>query len=319
MIVVLGASGYVGRAFVTELQSRGLDFQSLSRRECDYTRYAELKAFLSGAGASFLVNAAGFTGKPNVDACETAREETLLGNAILPQTIACVCESLDIPWFHVSSGCIYDGAWLARDGERRIVRDLNGQQVQDGLAVGPEALHGFTEEDEPNFSFSSPPCSFYSGSKALAERALASFGNAYIGRLRIPFDHLDNARNFLSKLLRYPKVYNNVNSISHRGDFVKAALDLLLNGAPAGIYNMTNPGFVSTRDVVSRLQPRLAPDREFEFWANDETFYRVAAVAPRSNCILDTAKLNAAGISMRPVDEAIDDAISRWQWEEAST
>ena len=62
--------------------------------------------------------------------------------------------------------------------------------------------------------------------EALAEEALAGLGQSYIWRLRIPFDEVDNPRNYLSKVQRYPKVYDNVNSISHRADFVRACLDL---------------------------------------------------------------------------------------------
>lgn len=38
MIVLLGASGYVGEAFAHELQQRAWPFAALSRKELDYTR-----------------------------------------------------------------------------------------------------------------------------------------------------------------------------------------------------------------------------------------------------------------------------------------
>ena len=135
--------------------------------------------------------------------------------------------------------------------------------------------------------------------------------------MRIPFDEYDNSRNYLSKIQRYPKVYDNVNSLSHRGDFARACLDLWEKRAPFGIYNVTNPGFVTTRKVVERLRSTLLPDRAFEFWDNDEEFYRVAARTPRSNCILDVSKLLATGVKLRSVDEAIDDALRTWVWQAA--
>ena len=109
------------------------------------------------------------------------------------------------------------------------------------------------------------------------------------------------SRNYLSKVQRYAKVYDNVNSISHRADFVKACLDLWELRAPFGIYNVTNPGFVTTRQVVEMIEKILRPTRKFEFWENDEEFYRVAAKTPRSNCVLDISKLLAAGVKIRPV------------------
>jgi hypothetical protein len=41
----------------------------------------------------------------------------------------------------------------------------------------------------------------------------------------------------------------------------------------------------------------------------------VAAVAPRSNCVLDVTKALQAGLQLRPVEEAIADALRNWQWE----
>ena len=317
MILLLGATGYMGAAFARELQNRNEPFQALSRAQVDYSRFATLLDWLRQNRPGFVINAAGYTGKPNVDACETARADTLQGNTLLPLTIAQACAAADIPWGHVSSGCIYAGAWIGHGVERRVEKDLTRPDLRDRVAREPGLVGGFTETDAPNFSFREGPCSFYSGTKALAEEAIAGVGRSYIWRLRIPFDEFDNARNYLSKVQRYAKVYDNVNSISHRADFVAACLDLWRLRAPFGTYNVTNPGFVTTRQVVAELARVLRPDRAFEFWENDEEFYRVAAKTPRSNCVLDTTKLTAAGVRIRPVGEALAAALRDWRPERA--
>ncbi len=183
----------------------------------------------------------------------------------------------------------------------------------------PGAIHGYTETDEPNFTFRHPPCSFYSGTKALAEEAIDGVGQSYIWRLRIPFDELDNSRNYLTKIQRYAKVYDNVNSISHRGDFVHACLELWERRAPFGAYNITNPGFVTTRQVVEMIKRIRKPNRSFDFWQNDEEFYRVAAKTPRSNCVLDVSKVLAAGVKLRPVTEALEHSLQHWKPEPSTT
>ena len=312
MILLLGATGYIGQAFKNELEARGWKHRSISRSEVDYSQFAPLMELLRSTGPSFVVNAAGFTGKPNVDACEKQRAETLLGNALFPQILSHACAVTNTPWGHVSSGCIYSGAKVKVAGNVRVERDLAEPSIMSLLAKDRSQFHGFTESDPPNFSFRQPPCSFYSGTKALGEEAIAGIGQSFIWRLRIPFDEFDNGRNYLSKIQRYAKVYDNVNSLSHRGDFVKACLDLWEKRAPFGTYNLTNPGFVTTRQVVERLEKILRPGRPFEFWADDAEFYRVAAQTPRSNCILDTSKLQAAGVSMRPVEEALDESLKHW-------
>lgn len=312
MIALLGASGYIGRAYEVEIRRRGWPFRSVARREVDYTRFEILYDFLKTTQPSFVINAAGYTGKPNVDACEIARAETLAGNTLLPQTIAHACAAAGIPWGHVSSGCIYSGAKVVQQGQVRVEKDLTQPNLRQLVETNPGAIQGFTETDEPNFTFRNPPCSFYSGTKALAEEAVAEVGQSYIWRLRIPFDALDNSRNYLSKVQRYQKVYDNVNAISHRMDFARACLDLWQLKAPFGIYNVTNPGFITTRQVVEMIQRILRPNRKFEFWANDDEFYRFAKT-PRSNCVMDPAKLLASGVKLRPVQDALEDSLKNWQ------
>jgi dTDP-4-dehydrorhamnose reductase len=312
MIVVLGATGYVGNAFVDALQDRKWKYQTLSRAEVDYSDFNALVRFLKDRKPEFVINAAGFTGKPNVDACEVARAETLNGNVLLPVTIAHACSITGTPWGHVSSGCSYNGAKVCRGGMWEIETDLTKPDFQSLRREQPENIRGFTEEDEPNFSFRRPPTSFYSGTKALAEEALSRVGGCYMWRLRLPFDEKDNPRNYLTKIQCYSKVYDNTNSISHRGDFVNACLDLWERRAPFGIYNVINPGHVTTREVVELIRQVLGVGREFDFWSSDEEFYRKGATTLRSNCILEVDKLMATGVKVRPVRESLQDALERW-------
>src|SRR5437667_3078815 len=270
MILLLGASGYVGQAFEQELKARHWPFTSISRKQINYPRFDVLLPYLRQTKPELVINAAGYTGKPNVDACETARADTLQGNTLLPLTIAHACMATGIAFGHVSSGCIYSGAHVLENGKGRVEKDLSLPGLKRLPEENPGALRGFSETDEPNFTFRQPPCSFYSGTKALAEEAIAGLGQNYIWRLRIPFDAWDNGRNYLTKVQRYPKVYDNINSLSHRRDFVQACLDLWERRAPFGTYNVTNPGYVTTRQVVRLIEQILQPKRAFEFWASDE-------------------------------------------------
>jgi len=313
MIALLGASGYIGSAFAEALEQRRCPFLSVSRAQVDYERFPVLLEFLRENKPAFLINAAGFAGRPNVDACEVARSETFQGNVLLPVTIAHACEITGTPWAHVSSGCIYNGAKVLRDGQWEIETDLGSSGFRKLRREHPENIRGFDEADVPNFSFKRPPCSFYSGSKALAEEALSKVNGCYIWRLRMPFDERDNARNYLTKLQRYVKLYESINSLSHRGDFVRACLELWERRAPFGIYNLTNPGYISTREVVQEIQRVLGLEREFAFFSDDAEFYDSGTRAIRSNCILEVDKLLGAGVRMRPVTEALTDSLKRWQ------
>lgn len=312
-VLLLGGHGYVGSAFLEVLGRRGHEVFSPRSGELDAARFDGLLAWLRDRRPDFVLNCAGYTGKPNVDACELDRAGTLLGNVVLPQTVAQACAAAGIPWGHVSSGCIYSGARLrADDGSLRTEKNLGTPEGLAWVTAHRDRVVGFTESDVPNFSFRDGPCSFYSGTKALGEEAVASAGRGYVWRLRIPFDHVDSPRNYLSKLQRYAKVYDNVNSISHRGDFARACVECWERGLEPGIYNVTNPGFVTTREVVERIRERLAPGRRFEFWSGDDEFYRVAAKTPRSNCVMDPSKLLRSGVTLRPVEEALEASLREW-------
>jgi len=124
MILLLGASGYIGEAFAQELQRRKQEFIPLARRQVDYSRFDQLLEFLRAQKPAFVVNAAGYTGKPNVDACELDKAGTLVGNTLLPQTIAHACAAAGVPWGHVSSGCIFSGAKISEPGKVRVEKDM---------------------------------------------------------------------------------------------------------------------------------------------------------------------------------------------------
>src|ERR671911_8610 len=110
MIYLLGGSGYVGSAYQALLRQKGLAFRNLRRSDIDYANSGTLTELLQREKPEFLINAAGYTGKPNVDACELHKHECLFGNAVLPGIVAEACADAGVPWGHVSSGCIYTGS-----------------------------------------------------------------------------------------------------------------------------------------------------------------------------------------------------------------
>jgi len=287
MIYLLGGSGYVGHAYQALLTRKGIPFRNLRRAELDYTHGTTLRDALLRDKPEFLINAAGYTGKPNVDACELHKHECLFGNAALPGIVADACAAAGVPWGHVSSGCIYTGA------------------RPDGT--------GFTETDTPNFSFRTNNCSFYSGTKALGEDVLAGKPAVFIWRLRIPFNAIDNPRNYLTKLLRYQRLLEATNSISQLEEFVAATFACWEKRVPFGTYNVTNPGQVTTHEVVDLIKRSGVSNKDFIFFKDEDEFMHVAAKTPRSNCVMDSTKLAQAGIAMTEVHEAVARDLRHWQ------
>jgi len=290
MIMVIGGTGYVGQRFLQELSKKNLDIINVSRADVDYYNFKELKNIVSTYNPEFLINCAGYTGKPNVDACELFKDQADKGNILLPSLLAKVCEITGTPWGHVSSGCIYTG-------------DNEGK--------------GFTEEDEPNFSFDHNNCSHYSGTKVLGEQAIEKVGgDYYIWRLRIPFDQYDSPRNYLTKMMNYERLLDATNSVSQLTDFVKYCLRLWTKNCDYGIYNVVNTDPITTKQVTEKINTILKLNKKFTFFNNEKEMYKRAAKTPRSNCVLDNSKLRATGIRVRSSIKAIEYSLKNWEGQE---
>ena len=287
MILLLGGSGYVGKAYQRLFTRLGVSYRNLARKEIDYTDTHHLADLLAESRAEFVISAAGYTGKPNVDACENDKANCLFGNAVLPGRLREACEKTGTPWGHVSSGCIYTGT--RPDGS------------------------GFREDDAPNFSFRTNHCSFYSGTKALGEEVLAGADHCYVWRLRIPFDEVDSPRNYLTKVMTYARLLEAVNSLSQLDEFVRATFECWQKRVPFGIYNVTNPGQVTTHEVVDLIRASGVSSKDFQFFRDEDEFMQIAAKTPRSNCVLDTTKLQATGIAMTEVHEAVARSLREWR------
>jgi dTDP-4-dehydrorhamnose reductase len=220
-----------------------------------------------------VVNCAGRCGRPNVDWCEDHKAETVRSNVLGPLVLLDECLRRGVYLVHVSSGCIYSG-------------DNGGW--------------GFTEDDPPNFTGS-----FYSRSKAWAEQALRG-SPALVLRLRMPFDGSTSERNLLMKLRRYPRVLAEPNSLTHVPDFLDAALRLIERRA-TGVFNVVNEGTLSPYELMDLYRELVDPGHAFEPLPAERL--GEVARAPRSSCVLNTARLQREGIRLPHVRQAAVSAL----------
>lgn len=316
MILLLGATGYIGQAFSSELRQRRMSFIPLTRKAVDYTNFDVLFSYVRKMKPEFVINAAGYPPDSNLEAGESAHWELLCANTLLPQTIARVCLMTNTPWAHISSGNIYTGAKVEMpNGQIKIESDLNRPEIRRLFTNNPERFYGFSEMDEPNLSFRRTHCNFYSGSKALAEEAIQRLGRCYVWRPGALFDERDDNRNLLSKLQHAKAVYNRIISVSHLNEFVHACLELWEIHASFGTYNVVNPGAVTIQSIVELALHMLKSDSDIEILRSDGEL-EPSPDALSSTCssyILDATKLLATGIIMRPAGEALKSSLRKWR------
>jgi dTDP-4-dehydrorhamnose reductase len=121
----------------------------------------------------------------------------------------------------------------------------------------------------------------------------------------MPFGRERQDKNLLVKLAHYPKLIDVRNSLTCIEDAVKAIMYFARTLPPPGIYNVTNPGSVTTREIADWMGLKKQ-------WFVDEAEFLKTVKAPRSNCTLDTSKLEAL-YSMRKVSDALKDCIGHWR------
>ena len=294
-VLIFGARGYLGGAFQEA-------YPAAVCPEMDIADAHAVGGILDQEKPGVVTNAAGKTGRPNIDWCEEHKEETLRSNLTGPLILLEECGKRGIYWVHLSSGCIYKGCreFPLPAGEGKG-EGPHGERVR-GFA------QGFTEEDPPNFFGS-----FYSRMKGWCDQILREFtepvdsrGGILILRLRMPFDGSQNERNLLVKLRKYQKVLDVQNSLTYLPDFLACA-KTLIERRHTGIFNIVNPGTISPYEIMILYKKFVQLDHAVERLTLGDLSHVVRAA--RSNCVLSTEKLQREGIVPRPVQEAVEEAL----------
>lgn len=224
---------------------------------------------------SHVILAAGLTGRPNVDWCESHKVETLQVNTIYTSVLADMCHSRGIHLTYFGTGCIYE-----YDEEHPIYSGI-----------------GFTEDDEPNFSDS-----FYSRSKTLTEKILKEYDNVLILRIRMPLSDDCHPRNFITKIAKYEKVVDIPNSMTVLHDLLPISVDMCLS-SKTGVYNFTNPGTISHNEILDLYREYIYPDFVYQNFSLEEQSKILKA--GRSNNELDSSKLLADYPHIEPIQVSI--------------
>jgi len=145
--LIYGKTGWLGGLLGKLCEKQGITYEYGKGRLEDR---ASLVADIRSIKPTHVFNAAGLTGRPNVDWCESHKPETIRVNVAGTLTLADVCRENDLLMMNFATGCIFEYDATHPEGS--------------GI--------GFKEEDKPNFFGS-----FYSKTKAMViiEYTLSTF------------------------------------------------------------------------------------------------------------------------------------------------
>lgn len=261
ILVFGGRTGYIGQRIVNLINNNPeyncIAISANSRLENREDLIKELEEI----EPNFIINAAGKTGRPNVDWCEVNKEETIRSNVLGTLNLIDVAYLKGIHVTNFSTGCIYsyDDTHPMYSGK------------------------GFTEDEEPNFQGS-----FYSISKIITEKLLLEYSNVLNLRVKMPISYDLHPRSFIGKIIQYKKVINVPNSLCILEDLLPISIKMTLKKYK-GNYNFVNPGAISHNEVLELYKKYVKPDFTYENFSIKE--HDSILKAKRANCELDVSKL----------------------------
>lgn len=119
---------------------------------------------------------------------------------------------------------------------------------------------------------------------------MKNFPNVLILRLRMPVSDDLHPRNFVTKIMQYPKIVNVPNSHSILHDLLPMGV-FMAEHRELGVYNFTNPGSITHNAVMSLQKEHCDLALTWQNFTLEEQAKVIKA--DRSNCELDASKLMA--------------------------
>lgn len=277
--LLYGKNGWIGGKLIQLLRAQGKTVHLGDARLQDREH---VQREIEQYRPTHVLNAAGVTGRPNVDWCEDHKEETIRTNVIGTLNLADLCHIHNIHCTMYATGCIYE--------------------YDDAHPWGGA---GFTEEDAPNFFGS-----FYSKTKAMVESLLRVYANVLVLRVRMPISDDLSERNFITKIVKYEKVVNVPNSMTILTDLLPVSL-IMSERKLTGVYNFCNPGAISHNEILDLYKQYIDPEFTYTNFTIEEQDKILKA--KRSNNELDCSKMVQAlpDVEIKPIKEAIHGVFQR--------
>lgn len=302
-ILLYGSKGAIGQELIKfHRKLKGsLRYKKIvcGNARCD--DYQELKAEIDTVEPDIVIASIGRTygeGCPNIDYLQDLNKLpiNLRDNLQAPLNLARITEDKCIPFVYIGTGCIFE-----YDQEHRMpTKDLSLPQLYDCHKV-----KGFRELDKPNFTGSA-----YSTVKGTTDMLLQSFKHVLNVRIRMPIFGFRHPRDFITKILSYPKLIDIPNSMTVLPEMLPVLWELIEN-KHTGTINLVNPGVLSPADVVD-IYNRTHPDNSHNYQKVSLEDLKHLVVARRSNNYLVPSALVKASEHVRPLHEAIENLIKNY-------
>jgi dTDP-4-dehydrorhamnose reductase len=275
-VVVTGARGLLGEAIAREFAGRH-EIVALDHARLDITDDRAVDTTIAAERPDAVINCAAYN---DVDGAEDDPVLALRVNAFGVLALARAAASSDAALVHFSSDFVFDG----------------------------EIDRPYSEDDRPN------PRGVYAASKLLGEWFAFQAGRGYVLRVESLFGPAAPGRARRGSLgtivdriregVEVPVFVDRVVSPSYTPDIARSVRALLERRIAPGLYHCVNDGRTTWQEIAERAAASMGVDMHMRRLTLETAQLR--AKRPRY-CAMSNAKLAAAGIQMRPWEEALEE------------
>jgi 3,5-epimerase/4-reductase len=271
-VLIYGSKGWIGSMFLNIINNNNnkiIIIEGRSRVDNINDITNEIDTIKPSHVISFIGRTHGITHGVNFNTIDYLEQEGKLvenirDNLFSPFVLAQICNSRNIHYTYLGTGCIFK---------------------YDENHPYEEEVNGFNEEDTPNFVGSS-----YSVVKGFTDMMMHMYPNVLNLRIRMPITGTNNSRNFITKIINYKKICSIKNSMTVLPELLPLVIEMMKMNK-TGTINLTNPGLISHNEILEMYKEIVDPNFSWDNFSHDEQ--RTILKADRSNNYMDTTKLES--------------------------
>jgi dTDP-4-dehydrorhamnose reductase len=217
-ILIFGASGQLGRAFVKLLEAQRHAYRGIDKEGCDITDHDKVKEIVKENRPAIIINCAAYN---DVDGADEASDLAYAVNTHAVANLAKVCQKNNVFLVHFSTDFVFDG----------------------------EKNDFYTERDTPN------PLSVYGRSKWEGEEAVRKNLAEYL-LFRVSWVFGDGPQSMLRKIDALAKSGRIIRVTADRVSVPTYAEDIAgitlkaFKAGLKGLYHLTNTGYASRYELA---------------------------------------------------------------------
>jgi dTDP-glucose 4,6-dehydratase len=290
-VLVYGSKGWIGNQFIELLKNKTIDYVTgISRANCKDSLEQEIADVNPSHVISFIGRTHGQIGNKIYSTIDYLEEEGKLlenvrDNLYSPVLLAALCSAKNIHYTYLGTGCIFKF-----DEDHPFEKEENG----------------FHEGSLPNFFGSS-----YSVVKGFTDQLMTLYKDNVLNlRIRMPITGEQNKRNFITKIVNYPKVCSIANSMTVLPELLPYVIDMMERGI-TGTLNLTNPGLITHNEILEMYKEIV--DRSFTCQNFSQQEQRSILAADRSNNYLDTTRLESLYPTVKHIRTSVRECLIQYK------